>query len=88
MSVQTIIPNSIERLCEEALKSTINNANKLVLQERFKLGKGYCEKEEFHNSMIRDIASSSNSELVCHVRNIIENGPEECENKNYNYNGL
>lgn len=80
MSVQTIKDISIESLCNQALKNTIDNANKLVLQERFKLGKGYSEKDEFHNSMIREMVKLNNRDLVCHIKDIIENGPKKCEN--------
>lgn len=80
MSVQTILHNSLERLCEDATKGTIENANKLILQERFKLGDGYCEKNQFHNSIIREMAKVDNNGLICHINDVIENGPKDCEN--------
>ena len=88
MSVQTILQNSIERLCEKALKGTIENANKLVLQERFKLGEGYCEKDQFHNSLIKEMTEINSNELICHINDIIENDPEECQPIKQHYNGL
>lgn len=80
MSVQTIIHNSRELLKEKSLKGTIDNANKFLLQKRFKVGKGYCEKDQFHNSMINDIMQVNTCELVNHICDVIENGPKECKN--------
>ena len=80
MSVQTIIHKSVGNLSEKALKGTIDNANKFLLKKRFKLGKGYCEKNQFHNSMINEIMQINVCELVNHVNDVIENGPKECLN--------
>ena len=79
MSVQTILHISINTLAEEALKGTIANANKFLLHKRFKLGEGYCEEEEFRNSMINEMMQINNCDLISHINNIIENGVETCD---------
>jgi len=79
MSVQSIINNSIKNLTEKALENTINNANKFILKKRFKLGNNYCEKDQFHNSIINEISKLNNCNLINHINDIIENGIENCE---------
>ena len=80
MSVQTIIHNSRENIIDSALRNTIDNANKFLLKKKFKLGDGYCEKNQFHNSIINDIMQVNTCELVNHICDVIENGPKECKN--------
>lgn len=79
MSVQTIINNSVENLSQKALEGTVNNANKFILQQRFKLGNGYCEKDQFHNSIINEIMQITTCDLVNHINDIIQNGPKDCK---------
>lgn len=78
MSVQTIIHKSIPSLVDEAIKNTIKNLNKFWLKKRFKLGKGYCENEQFHNSMIIETDKLNSCPLIQYVNGIIENGPDDC----------
>lgn len=75
MSVQTIIHNSRKNITDSAIKDTISNANKFLLKKNFKLGKGYCEKNQFHNSIINEIMKINTCGLVNHINDTIENGP-------------
>ena len=77
MSVQTIIHTSLFTLAEDAKKSTIDNANKMLLKKRFELGEGYCEDKQFDNSMICEIINTSNCSLTNYINEIIECGPDE-----------
>lgn len=78
MSVQSILNITTDSLKENALKETLSNANKLVLQERFKLGQGYCEEEQFKNSLLTEIFQVNNCELISFIERVLQYGTEEC----------
>lgn len=78
MSVQTIIHNSKGSLVDDAVHGTIKNANKFLLEKKYRLGEGFCEKDQFHNSMILEIMKTTTCELIEHINAAVENGPKEC----------
>lgn len=64
MSAQTIIHPSISSMAKEAEDMFIDNANKLILDEHYALGKGYCEFEQLDSAIIYDIIQSNNCQLL------------------------
>lgn len=77
MAIQTIREITLESLSNDARRRIDINANNLILQERFRLGNGYCEEEQFDNDMIMEINNFKNCELINYVHGIIEEGPDE-----------
>ncbi len=77
MAIQTIREITLKGLYDEAIKKTDINANNLILQERFRLGNGYCEKDQFDNEIISEINNFQNCELINYVNARIEEGPDE-----------
>lgn len=74
MSVQTIKYVTIASKEAKALKNTIENAEKLLLKTRFKLGKGYCEDNQLENSIITAISKLNNCSLTTYFDCILTNG--------------
>lgn len=65
-------------LVDESLKSTINNSNDYLLDKYYRLGKGYCKTEQFHNSMILSMVNFNNSCLLNYMSDILKEGPDNC----------
>ena len=77
MATQTIREITLKGLGDKALKETDLNANKLILQERFRLGNGYCKKEQEENYILTEINNFQNCELINYVNARIEEGPDD-----------
>jgi len=64
MSAQTIIHPTIASIRKESEDSFIGNAKKLLFQDDYALGDGYCSFEQADAAMIYDIIKSNNCKLL------------------------
>jgi len=76
MSTQSIRENSISRLLKEAIDSIKDNSKKMLLKDRFRLGKGMCETQQQHFLKICNIIQKNNCELNSYLIEILEQGPK------------
>lgn len=72
MTSQTIIHPTISSMREEAESAFIKNADKLLLQKRFRLGGGYCQSEQTDHEMMYDIIMANDCELIYLIQKGIE----------------
>lgn len=72
MSAQTIIHPSISSIKEESEDLFIKNADKHLLERRFRLGDGYCRYEQLDAAIIYDIIQSNDCELLNLIKEELE----------------
>lgn len=80
MSAQTIIHPSISSMVTEAEDAFIKNSEKLLLEDFYALGKGYCNFEQADAAMLYDIIQTNNCgllDLINKELHRIEDDPEE-----------
>lgn len=74
MSVQTIVHNSRQKIRKEAIDNTISNSKKYLLKRDYKIGSNYCDKDQFHNSIVLKMMRITTCDLYNSINNVIENG--------------